>query len=97
MTPMVDEDEPELIGGCGERLRDRGSADQLDRIEESTEDQDRRSAPSVILEGDLGRVPGVRRGRHRRSLSLVYGPHETGYAASPWNSMLTSEPSERIT
>ena len=93
MTPMVDEDEPELIGGCGERLRDRGSADQLDG---SNPPRIRTGAPpSVILEGDLGRVPGVRRGRHRRSLSLVYGLHETGYTASPWN-MLTSESSERI-
>jgi hypothetical protein len=60
VTPMVDEDEPELIGGCRERLRDGSPADELDRIEEATEDQDGGAPTAVVLEKHADTVTCVR-------------------------------------
>ncbi len=60
VTPMVDEDEPEFIGRCRERLRDGSPADELDRIEEATEDQDGGAPTAVVLENQADTVTCVR-------------------------------------
>jgi len=61
---MVDEHESELIQPS-ERARDRSLANQLDGIEEPSEDHDRWTLPTVVFEVHATPVARVRRRWHR--------------------------------
>jgi hypothetical protein len=79
VATVIDVHQPELLGQLPERLRDRRAPHQVDRVQESAEDQYRCAFAAIVLEvhpAPVNRVPGVRHhapsvgrpvGRPRRS------------------------------
>jgi hypothetical protein len=66
---VVDEDQPELMVEFSKLSSDRRPSRQLDRIEESAEEDDRRTVAAIVLEVHAAPVEVVRREWHRRALS----------------------------
>jgi len=68
VTSVVDEDDPEIAGHRLEGSGDRSRPNQLNWIEEPTEDANRETLTAVIFEVNASRIARVRREWHRSVL-----------------------------